>query len=223
MICHYRGHAHFVGKNSPESRKKKNWTESQIRQMMGSSVTQPIVTEQVHVACEDTTVRVEHNLVRNVATSEQGRVLRIDHAHASQYMAVTIPVLLDGRLVFLGRYRYAIGRWSIEFPRSLYQTADAGWMHPAEDNLLLDTGMQAQRMSLLGAIQIDPATISINTIVILAEGCLGPPSKSPDAASLIAGAVALSPEELDLLVLRGEISCGITLAALYLYAAYARR
>ncbi len=212
-----------MGKDSPHPPKKKTWTETQIQGMIGSGSTTPVVTEQVHVACEDATLRVEHNLVRNVATSEQGRLLRIDSAHVTQYMAVIIPVLLDGRLVFLGRYRYAIGRWSIEFPRATYQTGDVGWMHPAEENLLKDTGLRAQRMSLLGAIQVDPATISINTIILLAQGCLGPPSKTPDAATLIAGSVALSPDELELLVRRGEISCGITLAALYLYATYTRR
>jgi hypothetical protein len=72
-------------------------------------------------------------------------------------------------------------------------------------------------------MQIDPATTSISTVAILAEGCVGPPSKPPDAAGLIAGAVALSPDELNLLVRRGEVNCGITLAALYLYAAQAGR
>ena len=42
-------------------------------------------------------------------------------------LVVIVPFLDDGRLVLLGRYRYAVGHWSIELPRFWGQTSDAGW------------------------------------------------------------------------------------------------
>jgi len=107
-------------------------------------------------------------------------------------------------------------------PEELIAAAHAACYSMALSMILGDAGMKAEEMRLLGAIQADPALISISTIVILAEGCLGPPTKPADAVGLIAGRIALTSEELDDLTRRGEIACGTTLAALCLYRAQQR-
>ena len=78
-------------------------------------------------------------------------------------------------------------------------------------------------MTLLGAIQTDSAISGISTIVVLAEGCQSVQQAGANPRDLIAGSVAMEPAELDRLVRRGEITCGATLAALYLYAAHLSR
>ncbi len=201
------------------SEPRDNWVDLQIQKMIGSNFPHPIATQQVRVTSESAQLRVEHNLVRNAATFEEGLALRIALPDEGQCVAVTIPVLGDGRLLLVGRYRYPVGRWSIEFPRAICQMREAGWRQPAEENLLRDTGLKPDKWRLLGAVQIDPALMSIIALVILAEGCAGLQEKAWDTTELIAGSVAVTLDELDDLVRRGEVVCVVTLAALCLYRA----
>lgn len=210
----------------------ESWVDQQIRRMIGPDVKHPLATTQTHVAWENPTLRLECNLVRNLVTSEDSFAVRITPAVDPYYASVVIPLGPDGQLHLVGRYRYPIARWSIEFPRFDLDSSDAGWKDAAQADLRRATGLSAKRMNLLGAIQIDPALISTTTVIILAQGCTHAPAKSsttgdagggPEIPSgldeLIAGSVALPLVELSELVERGEITCGVTLAALSLYQA----
>jgi len=211
-----------------------SWADRQIRRMIGPDVKHPLATTHTHVVWENPTLRLECNLVRNMVTSEDGFAVRITPAVDPYYASVVIPLAPDGRLHLVGRYRYPIARWSIEFPRFDLDSSDAGWKDAAQADLRRATGLSAKRMNLLGAIQIDPALISTTTVVILAQGCTHTPAKSKSSTAggagggpeipsgldeLIAGSVALPLVELSELVERGEITCGVTLAALSLYRA----
>jgi hypothetical protein len=204
--------------------------------MIRADVMHPLATTHTHVAWESPHLRLECNLVRNLETSQDGFAVRITPAVDPYYAAVVVPVALDGRLYMVGRYRYAIARWSIEFPRFDLDSSEAGWKEAAEADLCRNTDLAAASMNLLGAIQIDPALISTSTVVILGQGCTRRRSRvkssavvgaaAPDAAGgageLIAGSLAVSLAELSELVERGEIVCGVTLAALSLYRARLR-
>jgi len=211
-----------------------SWADRQIRRMIGPDVQHPLATTHTHVAWENPTLRLECNLVRNMVTSEDGFAVRITPAVDPYYASVVIPLAPDGRLRLVGRYRYPIARWSIEFPRFDLDSSDAGWKDAAQADLRRATGLSAKRMNLLGAIQVDPALISTTTVVILAQGCTHVRVKSKSSTAggagggpeipsgldeLIAGSVALPLVELSELVERGEITCGVTLAALSLYRA----
>ncbi len=74
-------------------------------------------------------------------------------------------------------------------------------------------------MHLLGAIQTEPSLLAPSTLVILAEECAARPLCTASADELIAGTIAIAPERFDELIRHGEISCGVTLAALALYSA----
>ena len=213
-----------------------NWADRHIQRMIGADVKHPLATTHTHVAWESPTLRLECNLVRNMETAQDGFAVRITPAVDPYYAAVVVPVGPDGQLHLVGRYRYAIARWSIEFPRFDLDSSDAGWKEAAEADLLRTTGLAAASMNLLGAIQIDPALISTNTVVILAQGCIRSRSRLKSSAAvvggtadtssrpdeLIAGSLASSLAELSELVARGEIVCGVTLAALSLYRARLR-
>lgn len=209
-----------------------SWVDRQIRRMLGHDVLHPLATTHRHVAWENPTLRLECNLVRNVATSVDGFAVRITPATDPTYAAVVVPVSPGGRLHLVARYRYAIARWSIEFPRFEFDSSDAGWKGSAEADLRRATGLSARRMHLMGEVLIDPALMSNSTIVILAEGCTRgrvkakvgattpqTPPASSEREELIAGSLVLSRDELVDLAARGEIACGVTLAAWALYQA----
>jgi hypothetical protein len=212
-----------------------SWSERQIQRMIGSEVKHPLTTTHRHVAWENPALRLECNLVRNLATSEDGFAVRITPSVEPYYSALIIPLAPDGRLHLVGRYRYAIARWSIEFPRFDFDSSDAGWKEAAEADLRRATGLTAKSMNLLGSIQIDPALISTSTIVVLAQGCTRARARTKSGAAaggaaetpsgleeLIAGSLAVPLVELADLVERGEIVCGVSLAALSLYRAWLR-
>ena len=181
--------------------------------------THPLDTEQVRVAFGGATARVENNLVHNAVTRHQASAVRIQMIGDSRYFAVIVPVLADGRVVLIGRYRYAIDRWSIEFPRFELPPEDEGWKVAAEHDLFQTSGLEPGQMRPLGVIQIDPAWIATVVVVILAEGCTPRVASATSAAHLVVGSIALSPEELDYMIREGEITCGVTLSALCLYRA----
>ncbi len=172
---------------------------------------------------EDALVRVEANRVRNAATRAEETVLRIAPAGEELHMVAIVPVLDDGRFMLVGRYRYALARWSLEFPRYWAESSDAGWEDSAAENLLKSTGLVADQMRLLGAIEVEPSLTSISMLVIHAADCGGLPARPAGAEeSLIAGCVALAADEMDALMRRGEVNCGATLSSLSLYRAQSR-
>jgi hypothetical protein len=185
----------------------------------GAGQIQPIANVESRVVFEDALVRIEANRVRNAATQIEETALRIAPASESDHQFAIVPVLDDGRFLLVGRYRYALGRWSLEFPRFWTQSSDAGWEHAAAENLLKSTGLVADQMRLLGAVEVDPALTSISMLVIHAADCGALPAKPADPSALIAGCVALAADEIDALMRRGEVSCGATLSALCLYRA----
>ncbi len=195
------------------------WANFPIQGLLGPHFMQPLVTQRTRVALQIETLRVEHNLVRNEATQEERLALRVALAHELQSMVVIIPVQSDGRCVVVGRYRYAIARWSLEFPRCELRAGDAGWKQPAIEYLLEATGLKAEKMTLLGAVEIDPSAVSTSAVVMLAEECSAAQIKPPDASELFAGTLPLEFADLDPLVCRGEVTCGLTLSALCLYRA----
>jgi hypothetical protein len=209
------------GKDPPEPA-----TESAsllLQRLLGISFLHPLVTRLARTVAVDDSVRVEHNVVHNVATKHESQAVRVMPLDDVHHASIVVPVLLDGRLTLVGRYRYATGRWSIELPRADFESDDRGWKHPAETLLRQSSGLAATKMTLLGAIQTDSAISGISTIVVLAEGCQSVQQAGANPRDLIAGSVAMEPAELDRLVRRGEITCGATLAALYLYAAHLSR
>jgi hypothetical protein len=182
----------------------------------------PVATRQTRVAFENALLRIEWNVIRNSATRTESTALRIVPADESRHVVVLVPVLTDGRLLMLRRYRYAPARWSTEFPRYWGQSSDSGWRQHAQEQLLKNTGLQADRMRLLGAVQVDPALFAVSTVVVLADSCTGPLKKRPDPDELISGSVTLNEIDVDELMRQGEIACGTTLSALCLYRAQER-
>jgi hypothetical protein len=206
-----------MGTASPQ-----NWSEFEAQRLVGAGLVHPLTTEEVRSVCENDTFRVEQNRVRVTGLDEAREAIRAVSLDDTHYEAVLVPMLDDGRLLLVNRYRYAIERWSVEFPRFAGQTSDEGWKHSVEENLRKRIGMTSGKMTLLGGIYPDAATTAISTIVILAEGCAQQGPMATDPRDLVAGAFGETPDEINRLVRRGEITCGVTLAALALYGCHGR-
>lgn len=190
----------------------------------------PLITTQQQIAWEGTEWRIELNQVRNERTLAEHTAVRISRTAEPLYSAVVVPLSSDDRLHLVSRYRYATGAWSVEFPRFELDGGDGGWRDAAEIDLFRMTGLVAEKLSMLGAVHLEPALLTTSTIVILAEGCrvsatrrraittIDPDEETP-AAEIVSGTLALPLVEVSDLVRRGEISCGVTLAALAHYRA----
>ncbi len=147
------------------------YSEHDLEHFVGLHADHPLSTTQQHVAWENNLLRVECNLVHHLQTLEDRQAVRIMPAAESYYAAVVVPVASDDRFHLVGRYRYAVDGWSLEFPRFDLETGDDGWKDAAGVDLLRIAGLKAERLVLLGALQIDPALLSTSAVVVLAEGC----------------------------------------------------
>jgi hypothetical protein len=174
----------------------------------------PVKVEQSEVLFENEFLKVERNLLSNVATRERQPAVRIAPIDDARHRVVVVPLLADGRMVLVGRYHPAIGRWSLEFPIFWGRSSDAGWAAVVAEGLLRDAGLRATSMKLLGAIEADPSLLAISTIIVQAEGCRLPVIPQADPAGFVAGPVTLTSGEIDSLMASGSIFCGTTLAAL---------
>jgi len=177
-----------------------------------------IATRRVVVAFENSSLRVEDNQVRHLPTGADGTGLRIAFGEQNRRRATIIPMLPDGQLVLINRYRYAPGKWSLEFPRGAENPVDDCWRDSAARTLLADTGLTSDRLTLLGATNADPQFSSTSGVTVLAEGCQVSNAAAP--SELISGSIMLTPECLAQFIRQGDIDCGVTLAALSLLHAW---
>ena len=180
------------------------------------------ITRGKLVTLEDDNVDIRHHQSRGAIAFAEEFAVHPGSSGESQYAAITIPLLDDGRLVLVGRDREPLAAWSLELPRSEWLNDDGGWKRPTAAILLRDTGLTARQFRLLGTLSVDPALLSRKTVVVLAEGCRGSTLRPADAGSLVAGPLAVTPAELDELIRQGDITCGVTLAASCLYWAWQR-
>ena len=209
---------------------KENRGTRQLQVLMAAQPEHPLITVRQHVAWEGNTWRIETNQVRNEHTLAEHTALRVSRTAEPLYPAVVVPLSSDGRLHLVSRYRYATGTWSVEFPRFELDGGDDGWRDAAELDLFRMTGLVSEKLSLLGAVNLEPALLTTSTIVILAEGCRvseprrravasSDPDQDTPPGEIVAGTLALPLVEVCDLLRRGEITCGVTLAALAHYRA----
>jgi|GEM_PF-2396988 len=205
-------------------------TERLLSLLSAARPEHPLITVQQQVAWEGNAWRVEANQVRDERTLAEHTAVRLSRTVEPLYSAVVVPLSSDGRLHLVSRYRYPIQGWSVEFPRFDFEGGDGGWRDSAEFDLFRMTGLVAERLSLLGAVNLDPALLTTSTIVILAEGCRvseprrralasSDPDQDTPPGEIVSGTLAMRLVEVSEILRRGEITCGVTLAALAHYRA----
>jgi len=137
------------------------------------------------------------------------------------HAAVVVP--WDGRRVHLvGQDRYPLGAWSWELPQGAVHV-DGGDPAPGVDpaaiaraELREETGFEAGRLERLGAMAFAPGMADQRFTAFLATDLRpGPPQPEAEEEGLIVP-LAVTPDELDAMIDRGEIVDAATVATWYL-------
>ncbi len=193
--------------------------EARMRELIARHPPHPVTTRQVAIAYQHALLRIEENGIRSSVTGAEEKSLRVVPAAELAGATTVVPMLDDGRLVLVARYRYAPSKWSLEFPRGAGGALDLSWAEHAAQILADQTGLAARSTILVGATNPDPGIMAVGGIVVLAQGCR---QESPQDLNdeLIAGTLAVSSDCLDQLMLRGSIDCGPSLAAVALCRAF---
>ena len=120
-------------------------------------------------------------LYREVLSVDGQEIVRETVKHPGA--VVIVPVLDDGRIVFVRQYRRAIEKEILELP--------AGTLEPGERRSLCarrelqeETGWKAKRMTRLGQFYAAPGFISEQMTLFLAQG-LTPTQASPEPDELL--------------------------------------
>ncbi len=109
---------------------------------------------------------------------------------------IPLEVRADGEFLYLiEQFRYTVGARHVELPQGGWEQADAVPEAMARGELREETGLRAERMTQIGALQIAYGVMNQKHYVFLAEG-LQHGEPDPDA------------EETDL-VLRPGRGCGV--------------
>lgn len=169
-------------------------------------MSEPRVLED-KLLCEGRRVRLFRRLV-----SWRGRVFEKDLV-AFGRSVVIVPVLGDGRVVFVRQWRAPIGKWVVELP--------AGRVESGEDprsaalrELEEETGYRASRIIELGRAYVSPGYSDELITAFLAEG-LERVGAHPDEGEVLE-VLELAPREYIAACAAGE--CDLkSLAALLLY------
>jgi ADP-ribose pyrophosphatase len=126
--------------------------------------------------------------------------------------AVVLPILDDGRIIFVQQYRYALGHTLLELP--------AGKVDPGEDPLTTvqrelgeETGFTAQHWTSLGAIYTSPGFCNEKLWLYKAHG-LSPMDVHIEDAHELIDVFTLSLSEAHQLIRDGHIVDAKTMSAL---------
>ncbi len=130
-----------------------------------------------------------------------------------------LPVLPDGRFVFVRQYRHGTGTISLEIPGGIIDPEDASPEDAARRELREETGFTASRVVRLGVVEPNPALFTNRCYTVLALDVAFEGGVAFDAAEDLE-VVLVSPDEVPALVQRGAITHALVVAAFYLYEAW---
>jgi ADP-ribose pyrophosphatase len=126
-----------------------------------------------------------------------------------------LPILPDGRMVFVKQCRYAVGSVIYEIPAGKLEIGEEH-LPSAKRELSEETGYTAAKWTYLTSIVTTPGFTNETIHLYLAENLtLSKPHPDEDEFLQV---VALTPEQVKNMVLNQEIFDAKTLAALFMYA-----
>jgi ADP-ribose pyrophosphatase len=129
---------------------------------------------------------------------------------AEQAGCVIVPVLPDERICLLEHYRHTIGMTVLELPRGFAEKGENEWQAAIRE-LTEEMGVKALSSKILGKVIPDSGVNGTPITIII--------SKIEDVSANIGhegicGVLAVSPMELDQMVVEDKIVDGFTLSAL---------
>jgi ADP-ribose pyrophosphatase len=163
---------------------------------------------------------------RNPWTSVREDVIERDNGQRGIYgvvdkdpasIIIPLEVTAEGEFVYLiEQFRYTVGGTFAEFPQGGWEQAEVDPEELARGELLEETGLQAERMTLLSTLQIAYGVMNQKHFVFLAEG-LTQGTAQPDAEEHDLVVRRVSVQEFERMVLNGRIVDNCSVAAWGLY------
>lgn len=130
-----------------------------------------------------------------------------------------IPVTPDERFVFVRQYRHGTDAVSLEIPGGIIDAADASPEAAARRELREETGFDTEDVVRLGAVDANPALFNNRCYTCLARGVTPTSAVAFDETEDLE-VVLVDPADVPRLILSGQISHSLVVAAFYLYAAW---
>jgi len=129
----------------------------------------------------------------------------------------------DGEFITLvEQYRYTVGGRYLELPQGSWETADAVPEEMARGELREETGLTAQRMTLLTTLFIGYGVLNLHQHVFLAEGLtLGDRDLDSEEADLVVHRVRV--DEFEAMLVDGTIVDNCSAAAWVIYRLWRER
>lgn len=155
------------------------------------------------------------------ANGQRGIYGVIDKDPAS--IIIPLEVTAEGEFVYLiEQFRYTVSGRYLEFPQGGWETADVVPEELARGELKEETGLTAERMTLLSTLQIAYGVMNQKHHVFLAEGlALGEAEPDAEESDLVVRRVNV--EEFEAMVLDGTIVDNCSVAAWGLYRLWRER
>ena len=126
--------------------------------------------------------------------------------------AAVVPVYEDGTTLLVRQHRVSVDRVTLEIPAGKLDSADEDPLECAIRELREETGLLAERMTLLTSVLTTPGFCTEKIGIYLAQG-LTQGDMDPDEDEFL-GVVRMPLEEAIDLVMRGEIRDGKTICGL---------
>lgn len=160
-------------------------------------------------------VREEHR--RSPLSGREGRFFVID----SNDWVNVIPVTPEGALVFVAQYRHGTEEVTLEVPGGLVDPEDEDPAAAARREMQEETGYDTDDLVYLGVVAPNPAIQSNRCFTYLARGARQVGVPQPDGTEELAVHL-VRPEAVPGLIVGGQITHALVVAAFYLYEQWLR-
>lgn len=164
--------------------------------------------------------RVREDVIER-ANGQRGIYGVVDKDPAS--IIIPLETTPEGEFVYLvEQFRYTVGGTFMEFPQGGWEQADVQPEDLARGELREETGLTAERMTLLSTLQIAYGVMNQKHYVFLAEGLtMGEHDRDPEEHDLVVRRMSVA--EFEAMVLAGSIVDNCTVAAWGLYQLWRER
>jgi len=164
--------------------------------------------------------RVREDVIER-ANGQRGIYGVVDKDPAS--IIIPLETTAEGEFVYLvEQFRYTVGGTFMEFPQGGWEQAEVVPEDLARGELREETGLTAERMTLLSTLQIAYGVMNQKHYVFLAEGLsMGMHDRDPEESDLAVRRVSV--KEFEAMVLDGAIVDNCTVAAWGLYRLWRER